>query len=364
MLKISITNLQPGMVIGHHIYNSDGLLLLNAGTELNVTFIKRLEKVGIGSVYIKNSFMEDLEIPEAIREETRQKAVSLVQKSFRYLQVNARINVEQFEQAADCIVDEIVKNRPAMVHLTDIRTHDNYTFGHSVNVCVLSTITGLQLGYNQSQLRTLALGALLHDTGKALVPLEILNKPSRLTDAEMSIMRTHTEKGFDLLRKQADHIPLLASHVAFQHHEKHNGCGYPRGLTGDTIHEYAKITAIADVYDAVTADRPYRERMPAHEAYELAISLANTHFDPAILTSFLSNIAIYPIGSFIVLNTGEIALVTNTFPNLPTRPCVKVITDADGKRLADPYLLDLTEQLTLFVSSVLSEKEVIELKLV
>ncbi|NLP41540.1 MAG: HD-GYP domain-containing protein [Veillonellaceae bacterium] len=364
MQKMSLANLRPGMVVGRHIYGSDGRLLLNTGTVLTEAFINRLKKNGLGSIYIKNSYLDDIEIPEIIQEETRKKAVSLMQKSFDDLKSTASIKIEQFEQAAKSIVDEVITNRQALVHLTDIRTYDNYTFGHSVNVCILSTVTGLQLGYSKSKLQTLALGALLHDVGKAFVPLEILNKPSHLTDDEMAVMRKHTETGFNVLRKQIEQIPLLAAHVAFQHHEKQNGSGYPRGLDGDHIHEFAKIVSIADVYDAVTADRPYRSCMPAHDAYELVVALSDIHFDPDILTTFLGNIALYPIGSFIALNSGEIGVVTNVISKLPTRPIVKVITDTDCKLLAQPYELDLTAELTIVVDSVLSEKDLVDLKLV
>lgn len=364
MQKFSVANLKSGMVVGRNIYSNDGLLLLNAGTELNESFIERLKKIGVGSIYIKNAYLDDVEIPEIIQEETRQKAISVIQKSFQEFKASARINIEQFNQAANWIIDEVIKNHKAMLHLTDIRTHDNYTFSHSVNVCMLSTITGLQMGYDTNKLKTLALGALLHDVGKAFVPLELLNKPSRLTAEEMSVMQTHTEMGFELLRKETNNVPLLAAHVAFQHHEKNNGRGYPRGLAGDSIHEYAKITSIADVYDAVTADRPYRSRMPAHEAYELVAALADIQFDSTILTTFLGNVAIYPIGSFVAINTGQIGIVVSVLPKLPTRPIIKVITDPCNNRLAQPYQLDLTEHLTLFVSSVLTETDICEMKLV
>lgn len=364
MQKFSVANLKSGMIVGRNIYSNDGLLLLNAGTDLTESFIERLKRIGIGSIYIKDAYLDNIEIPEIIQEETRQMAISVVRKSFQEFKASARINIEQFSQTANWIVDEVMKNQQAMVHLTDIRTHDNYTFSHSVNVCMLSTITGLQMGYGTNQLKTLALGALLHDIGKAFVPLEILTKPSRLTAEEMSVMQTHTEMGFELLRKETNHVPLLAAHVAFQHHEKNNGRGYPRGLDGDSIHEYAKITSIADVYDAVTADRPYRSRMPAHEAYELVAALADTQFDSAILTTFLSNVAIYPIGCFVAINTGEIGIVINVLPKLPTRPIIKVITDPDSNRLAQPYELDLTKHLTLFISTVLTETDICDMKLV
>jgi len=364
MQKISAVNLQPGMVVARNIYSGDGLLLLNSGMELTEIFIDRLKKLGISSIYIENPFLRNIEIPEAVREETRLRAVGLVQKSFAELKMSSRLNIQQLQQAANDIVAELLNSRQAMIHLSDIRTHDTYTFSHSVNVCILSTITGLQLGYNTDKLKDLALGSLLHDAGKALVPLEILNKPGRLTDEEMAVMKTHTEMGFDMLRDQLAQVPLLAAHVAFQHHEKLDGSGYPRGLIDNEIHEYAKIAAIADVYDALTADRPYRKRMPAHQAYELVVALANSHFDTTILSTFLSNVAVYPIGSFIALNTGEIGIVTNVIPKLPTRPTIKVITDSAGKILANQHEINLIEHLTLFVSSVLSERDILDLKLI
>lgn len=364
MQKISAPNLQPGMIVARNIYSGDGLLLLNSGMKLTESFIDRLKKLGISSIYIENPYLGEIEIPEAVREETRMRAIGIVQKSFDELKMSSRLNIQQFKQAADDIVNDLLASRQAMIHLSDIRSHDNYTFGHSVNVCILSTITGLQLGYDIAKLKNLALGALLHDAGKALVPLELLNKPGRLTDEEMTVMRKHSEIGFDILRAQLAQVPLPAAHVAFQHHEKMDGSGYPRGLKGEAIHEYAKIAAIADVYDALTADRPYRERMPAHEAYELVVALANSHFDTNILTTFLSNVAVYPIGSFISLNTGQIGIVTNVIPKLPTRPTVRIITDADGKHLSNPYEIDLTENLTWFVVKVLSEKEILEQKFI
>lgn len=367
MQKISIHNLQPNMVVARNIFSPDGVLLLSADTALTTVQIDRLRLFGLSSVYIKNPFTDkELDsdiidtIPEVVREETRVQAVQIVHNSFQNLAANRELDAQHFKATTDFLIDEVLKNRGAMIHLTDIRARDGYTFGHSVNVCVLAALTGVQLGYNITKLRELALGALLHDTGKMLVPKEILVKPGPLTACERTVMEQHPDFGFDLLRKQGE-IPLISAHIAFQHHEKFDGTGYGRGLSGADIHEYARIVAIADVYDAITSDRPYKEGMLPHEAYEIMMSLTGTHFDPYILRVFLNQIAVYPLDSIVRLNTGAIALVTKVVPGMQTRPTLKVLFDAAGTRLADGPEIDLTKHLTTFITKVFSPAEIQEL---
>lgn len=369
MQKLTIKRLEPGMVLARNIFSTDGVLLLSSGTVLTKVQIERLQQFDLPSVYIKNPLTDHLTdsdildtIPEVVREETRVQAVQIVQTAFQNLSANQKLETQQFKDLADFLMSEIIENHGAMVHLTDIRTRDGYTFGHSVNVCVLSTLTGTRLGYNRFQLKELALGALLHDVGKMLIPKDILVKPGPLTTSERMAMEQHPALGFDILRRQGD-IPLISAHVAFQHHEKFNGTGYCRNLKGREIHEYARIVAIADVYDAITSDRPYKEGSLPHEAYEIMLSLANTHFDPIILRTFLNQIAIYPIGSIVRLTTGEIAVVTKVIPGLQTRPILKVIFDANGYKLENGPEIDLTQHLTIFVEKVFDQAEVSEMSL-
>ncbi|MBP2637726.1 MAG: hypothetical protein H6Q72_3633 [Firmicutes bacterium] len=367
MQKIAILHLEPNMVVARNIYSTEGVLLLSADTVLNTLQIERLQQFDLPSIYIKNPFTATVAnsdlidtIPEVVREETRVQAVQIVNASFQKLALTQKLDTEPFKAIADFILDEVIKNRGAMIHLTDIRTRDGYTFGHSVNVCVLATFTGIQLGYDTTQLKELALGALLHDTGKMLVPKEILTKPGPLTEQECTIMQQHADLGFELLRKQGD-IPLLSAHIAYQHHERFDGTGYARGLSGADIHEYARIVSIADVYDALTSDRPYKEGCLPHEAYEIMMSLANTHFDPDILKEFLNQIALYPLGSIVQLNTGEIALVTQVTPGLQTRPSLKILIDAYNRRLNNGPEIALTQHLTTFISKVFTSTEVLSL---
>ncbi|SDF03437.1 HD-GYP domain-containing protein [Sporolituus thermophilus] len=361
MQRISIAHLRPGMVVARNVFSAQGQLLLCKGCVLTKRYIDRLRHLGITSIYIANPYTDDLEVPEAIREETRQQAIATVQQSFAKFRLEQRLDLAALESAAQAIVDELLKNRATLIHLTDIRTYDDYTFGHSVNVSILSVFTGLSLGFARGQLEELALGSLLHDVGKIAIPPAILNKPGKLAAEEMAVMQQHAATGFAILHKQNPEIPLLAAHIAFQHHERLDGSGYPRGLKGDEIHPYARIAAIADVYDALTSDRPYRRAMPPHEAYETLLVFHNKHFDGAVLDQFLRRIACYPVGSFVQLSSGEVGVIVHVPPDLPLRPTVRLLTDREGQAVSSQHEIDLTKELSTFICKVLAEEEIIAL---
>lgn len=361
MQRISVVNLRPGMTIARNVFSADGRLLLREGKILTKNFIDRLREMNIASVYITATYGEDIVIPEAVNEETRLQANQTVQKAFTKFRFTNSIDFAEIRSTAISIVESILLNRSTMVHLTDIRTYDDYTFGHSVNVSILSVFTGAGLGFNRKQLEELAVGGLLHDLGKIAIPREILNKPGKLTDAEMNIMREHSLTGFEILRKQNPDIPLLAAHIAFQHHERFDGSGYPRGLAGENIHPYARIAAIADVYDALVSDRPYRRGMLPHEACDILMASAGRHFDTDFLREFSRHVAFYPIGSFVSLNSGEIGIVVHVPPEMPMRPTVRLLTNNKGILLTDKPEVDLTIHRSVMISKVLSEEEVLNL---
>ena len=197
--------------------------------------------------------------------------------------------------------------------------------------------------------------------GKLRVDPELLNKPSRLTEDEMVIMRGHTFFGFDLLRSQKGKLSLTSMHIALQHHEKYDGTGYPRGLKEDEIHDFSRIVSIADVYDAVTSDRPYRQALLPHEAYELMHGAGTRHFDPEILPVFLERIAVYPIGTVVRLNTGDIGVVTFVEAGMQTRPTVRLIMDKHRRLYPSATELDMRNHLTVFVDQVVGNKALLNL---
>ncbi|HWR41270.1 MAG TPA: HD-GYP domain-containing protein [Patescibacteria group bacterium] len=357
MQKILITDIQPHTVLGRDIFDSRGRLLVSTGTRLTQKMIQRMTDLGIAAVYAKNDLWNAVEVPEVVRDEVRRKARRSIQSVFDSIQQETPLDVYRVRKTAGLIIDEILANPHALVHLTDIRTLDGYTLGHSVNVCVLSVMVGVKMQYDPSRLHDMATGALLHDVGKLAVPITILNKPGNLTADEFDIMKEHAVRGYEMLRKQHHDLSYPAIHIAFQHHEKYDGSGYPRGLQKTEIHEFSRIVAIADVYDALTTERVYKKAFLPHEAYEIMKNSTYTHFDPELLQVFLGQIAVYPVSSVLVLNNGDIGIVTQVPEGLPARPVVRLIFDKNINPYPPELTVDLREHLTTFVEKVLTEEE-------
>jgi HD-GYP domain-containing protein (c-di-GMP phosphodiesterase class II) len=360
MQRISAQGLKAGMVVASNIYSADGRLLATSGTTLNPTAIYKLKKMGVGSVYVQNPLFANLEIPELVTEDTRVKAMLALQAAVAKYRKTQELDLEGLKGPVRTLVSEIILNRDSMIHLTDMRTHDDYIFGHSVNVCLLAVMIALGMDYNETKLSDFAMGALLHDIGMVSIPEEILLKVGNLTPEESAIVQRHAEIGFGVVRKLRD-LSTPAAHIAYQHHERMDGKGYPRQLKADDIHEFARITLVADVFDALIADRPYRSGFLPHEAYEILMTLADSYLDRNILELFLNNVAPYPIGTTVKLESGAHAIVTGVLPKLQSRPTVRLITDKNGNPLQEPEEINLAEHLTEFIAKVLKEREVFAL---
>jgi len=362
MRRVAVGLLKPGMVVARSIFDSEGKCLLGAGVTLTEYYIQRLKDLGIASVYIKDELFDSLgEIKEPISGKTRIETIKEVKRNFQALEANRRINTRHVKKVVDAILDDLMSNREVLINLSDIRTYDDYTFSHSCNVCVLSLLTAITLGYSEPKLKELGIGALLHDIGKVQVSKELLNKRGELSPDEYAEIQKHAAYGFEILRAYDD-IPLLSAHIAFQHHECWDGKGYPRGLNREQIHEYARIVAVADVYDALLADRPYRDAYSINQALAILNHMSGIHFEPRILAALVSNVAVYPIGSVVMFNTGEIGVVMDVNRNNPTRPVVRVVFDRRLSRLKIPHEVDLSNLTTVYISRVLTEQEIMDLK--
>lgn len=361
MRRISIEDLQAQMQVGRSIYNSDGRILLSAGAILTESYIARLQELGIPSLYIREDDFSDItEAPELISEQTRIETINIVKDSFKQMENEHKINIRLVQTVVNSLIEELLGNNHLLVSLTDIRSFDDYTFGHSVNVCILSIMTGITLRYHDSRLKELAMGALLHDIGKTKIDKEILNKGDDLTREEYHEVKKHAEYGFDMLRQQ-EGLSLFSAHIALQHHERWDGKGYPRGLAGEDIHEYARIVAVADVYDALLADRPYRSAYTVNQALTIMKRMTGLHLDPHCLTALIANIAIYPIGSLVELNNGSIGIVVDVNKEAPTRPVVKIVFDPASRRLYHAHEIDLSKLSTILITRSLSEQDFAEL---
>ncbi len=360
MQRVSLPFLQAGMIVAKGVYSSDGLLLLSAGTMLSEGTIPKLENLGVGSVYVCNPLFADLEVPELINIDTRVKTIQALQSVLRHFQKTNELDLDPLRGPVRQLVTEIIRNREAMIHLIDLRSFDDYLIAHSVNVCILSLLTAVNMGYNEARLIDLAMGCLLHDIGMTAIPETIRAKVGVLTPEESAIVQTHAETGFGYVRKVRD-LSVLAAHIAFQHHERFDGKGYPRQLRGQEIHEYSRIATVADIFDALISDRPYRKGMLPHEAYEVLMTVGGALVDQDILNVFLSHVAIYPIGSVVRLDSNELAIVIDVLPKMQTRPTVRLLTDTNGKLLEEQRDINLIDHLTVFITRVLKEREVFDM---
>ncbi|MEW5762813.1 MAG: HD domain-containing phosphohydrolase [Bacillota bacterium] len=361
MRRVPVDFLQPGMKVGRPVYNSRGILLLAAGTVLSRRTILKLKSLGIPALYIDDGLLPDISVDDVISDDVRVQAIRrvrcLLEAGIEELPVGrAIIKVREMAQTVNEIIDQLLSQQSLAVNLVDIRSIDDYTFGHSVNVCVLALLTGITLGFNRARLFHLGMGALLHDIGKLKIPREILNKPDFLTGEEFEIVKRHTTCGYELLKRLPE-VSETAARVAYEHHERHLGQGYPQGLRGEEIHAFARITAVADVFDALTADRVYRRGFPVHEAYEMIAGSGNFLFDFPVVQAFLYNIAAYPVGTIVALSNGEVGVVTETARGLSLYPRVRILFDGDGEPVADFRERALAQERTVTVIRVMDESE-------
>ncbi len=342
MKLMSVNESILGLKAARNIYSSDGTLLLAAGFEVKEAYLKRLNEMGIYSVYIDDGVRE-VEVEDVVSERTRLEALKMTRETMTRMGAGAKSGIDEISKVMDDLMDELMANPAMMLNLVDIRSMNDYTFGHCVGVAVLALMTAINLGYNQFDLKKLGMGALFHDIGKIKIPDKILYKPGALSPLEWEEMKRHASIGFELLRERGD-FNIVSAHVAFQHHEKLDGTGYPRAIRGQEIHEYARVVALADVYDAVTTDRPYRPRKLPHQAVLIIRDGIRTQFDPDIVPAFISNIAIYPVGTILVLNTGEKARVIEVNKRYPASPVVRVITAPGGAPVEEGRMVDLAKQ--------------------
>jgi len=250
------------------------------------------------------------------------------------------IDPAEAKEVVNALVDSIMANESALVWLTMLKHRDEYTSQHSLNVCIMSLVFGRHLGLSESELHELGHGALLHDIGKMKVPLEILNKITRLTDEEMIELKQHAVYGYDML-KDSEHISEQALDIVRSHHERVDGSGYPRGLKGDAIGRYAMIVSVVDVYDAITSDRVYHMGISPHEALNLMYGWTPYSFMRELIESFIKCLGIYPVGSIVELETGEVGVIMTMNLAQRMRPIVTLVLDSEKKPYPVRKLLNL-----------------------
>jgi putative nucleotidyltransferase with HDIG domain len=267
-------------------------------------------------------------------------AVSAAENIWQSAQVEGQPDVAIARSMIDGLAQAVSQNRSALLALTTLKNYDNYTFTHMVNVSILTMGQARTFAIDGPLLREFGLAALMHDIGKVRTPIDILNKPDKLTDQEFAIMKRHTIEGAEILRATPE-VPTLAPVLAFEHHLRLDGSGYPTNIKRPTINLATLLCSIADVYDAMRSQRAYQKAFPTDRILEVLRGGERQLFDQHLVRRFVQLIGIYPVGNVVRLDTGALAIVTRVHAPDPHRPSVKVISDTTGTPLAAPYDLYL-----------------------
>lgn len=311
MRYISIDLIKPGMIIARTIFDESYRVLVGAGTPLSEIIVNKLREKGFSGIYINDKLSEDIIITETISAELQSKGL----KALKELNVDASLDV------AKKIAEQLLSSDDISLDMVDLRTFDDYTYRHCINVCVLSTIIGIGLGMNKNDLIDLSVAALLHDLGKLLIDPTILNKPGRLTDEEFDLIRQHSTVSYEYIK---DHYAISSTTKAavLYHHENEDGSGYPCQKKGNEVHIFAKIIHVADVYDALTSNRTYKKAYAVSEVVEYLLGGCDILFNREIVDVFLKSVPVFPKGTTISLSDGRTALVVENTDN-PLRPKIR-----------------------------------------
>jgi len=354
--QIDLAEVRPGMILARSILNSKGHFLLVSGVSLTLEYIRKLFDLGITTLFIEDANYTDIIFPEYLSIETQQRALSVLTATMEKVNQGRNFSSSAVSSIASDIVEELVTQADMTIHLTGISTHDDFTFSHSLNCSIYTALLASFCGFTIPQIKVITCGALLHDIGKTEVDQILLNKPAKLTDEEFSTIKQHPNDGFTILTRKRLEISSLVAHMAWQHHERVDGSGYPRGLKGDQILNYARLLAITDVYEAISVHRPYRKAMNPLAVYKIIHSGLGTEFDEDFGRIFLSKLSLFIPGTEVILNTGERAIVVSLTPNDPQNPVVRLVSYPDGTPYLPPKNINLTEHPDISIFTIVTKE--------
>jgi HD-GYP domain-containing protein (c-di-GMP phosphodiesterase class II) len=349
-MNLPVSHLVPGMKLSRPVYGQKGQMLLNVGVKLTPTYIRGLTEhrvlaVAVETIHDVNVKETEMVLEESIRAEAMvnlQNWVETNRKQEEFTGVVETVNV---------IIDEILAGKKPIGGLAEISATDVYTFAHSIDVCASSVYIGIYRGYKKDDLLKLGIGSILHDLGKAKVAPQILNKPAELTKKEFEQIMMHPTWGYEMLVGDlANQIDPRSLEIVLSHHERYDGSGYPRGLKHSEISDMSYICALADVYQAMTTERVYRPAFPPNEAYEMILAYGDHKIKHDLVKLFAKCIYAYPMGSLVLLSSGEIGCVTDTNRNLPFRPIVTMLETREE--------VDLSKELAVVIQRALTPDEV------
>lgn len=379
MKKVRVEQLKPGMRFSKPVYIDRNNMLIGANVSIRENDLKRLDKWGITEVETDGDLVGASNVTEKstgnnnelaavldnynslvqLKEqllEVHDKACKTVQKTHTAIRNGRIFPTTDIENIAEDIYNIVHRNHNVFLFLYGDDIKNDAVAVHAVNTTFYAILIGITMKYSKVKLKDLGIGCLMINSGMVQIPAYIMHKQSDLTEREQNQIRTHPILGYQALKKFGN-FPEPAAMISMQHHERLDGKGYPRGLKGNDISEFARIAMIADSYEALLERRSYREQQFFYDAMKSLVSDGARKFDPVILRLFINILSIYPIGSIVQLNKKGTGIVIGSVPNKPLRPIVKLVKDENGNRIRDLEVVNLLEDNSLYIVKSMDEKE-------
>lgn len=355
MRSANVSHKLINQYLGKNVYCDDGRLLLGKDVQLTSTLIDKLIDNDVFTVFIEDALSQGIEVSGIIEEEKMNHCIRKVKDVMLNIAVNDNKGVKTMIQEKDIetvsqIIKELIEaledSEQTLYTVVDLMGADMYTYKHSVNVAVLSILTCRSLGYDYQLTKHIAMGALLHDIGKTSVKDGLIQKVEALTKAELKEVHQHVVYGYDMIKNEIS-LSGYTKQIVRLHHEKRDGSGYPLGLEETEIPDFVRIVTICDMFDAMTASRVYKKKMPVYEVLDILMAESVYRLDPVLLQMFTKNICVYPPGSGVTLRDGRLGLVVAYNQYNPTRPKIRLFEDESGS--LNVHQVDLSNVRTLFI---------------
>lgn len=347
MQLVPSQSVREGQCIARDVRDGQGRVLLSKGQRLTSSLISRLFKFRVESVYIRDGFSENE--PELVRAEVKQKCQELLSSSFTKIatEMGAKklaVDADAIRRATEALLDSLLSTKNPIVTILDISTSSDRLLQHSVNATILAITIGIDLKVPDNMLGHLAAAMMFHDIGTAFLPESLTQKIGVMSQQERGEFSKHAQIGFEYLVR-TDAVSSISANIVLRHHEAMNGTGYPHHVGEDKLSLLQRIACVVEVYDSLTSARPWMPAVMPDAALTYIISNTGKMFAREVVVALCHRVALYPTGTAVIFNTGEMGVVVGTYPEAPMRPSVRLQLDHRGKKFATPGVIDLKRDL-------------------
>lgn len=350
MRRVLREGITAGMILAQPVYGMNGQTIINSGVELTEFHIAKIAEMDVTYIYVQGD-SELIDEHDTAAQNAKNEFVLAAHLALDEVQVGKYVQIDATKGRVLALLDECCMHKELQPLFTAMQNCNDYLFNHAVCGYFFAMMIGIGCGIEGPKLRELGLGALLRDVGMITISRDIINKPGSLTPEEMAIVKQHTEKGHQILQRNSE-ISLAAANCALQHHERYDGSGYPRGAKTNSIHEFAQITALADVYSSMTSNTPYRKALSVYDTLAIIEKAGAAYFNPALIQVLVNHVAIYPLGAIVRLNNQAVGIVNDYADEARTKPVLNITRNEAGERVNKTLIIDVAANPKLYIVDV------------